>query len=158
MVLATLFLITGISFATGIQPLNGPPTVACAAPFGVWVKITINFHRPKFDCLRGFGICLDWQAGIESSGNPNEVGGCPVRMKLENDKLVMQVSEAELSRYENGSSLHFFEGKTSITLEDDTELPQEITRDLGSSTPVVIKAGSYPVSFRDGIYTVTFQL
>ncbi|MBN1198955.1 MAG: hypothetical protein JXA23_06365 [Bacteroidales bacterium] len=158
LILTNLLLITGVSFATESQSFNGPSNTAFTAPAGVWVKLTVTFHRPKLDCLKGFGLCFDLNWGIEKGGSQNDTEVCPVSMQLEKNQLQMQVAEADLKNYENGSSLQYFQGKPTITLEDDTEIPLRISRELGSTSPIVIKAGVYPVSFQNGTYLVTIQL
>lgn len=156
--LVSVLLLSGASFATEMQSCTGESPVAVKAPVGVWVKVTVIFHRPKLDCLKGFGFCFNVNWGIEGGGSVNDERGCPVTMRLESNQLTMQVTEKELSIYEGGTTLPYFEGKTSITLEDPAELPPGITRELGSSTPIVIKPGTYPVSYQNGIYTVIIHL
>jgi len=157
-VIANVLLISGLSFATEMKSQINSSPVSIMAPVGVWVKVSLTFHRPKLDCLRGFGFCFNFTWGIDNSGSPNEERGCPVSLKLDNNLLMMQVMESDLAGYEHGSTLQYFKGKSAITIEDYTELPPGITRELGSSTPIVIRPGSYPVSFENGVYTIVIQL
>jgi len=158
LILANVLLFSGFTLASEMQSKTDYSPLSVTAPVGVWVKLTIIFHRPKRDCLKGFGLCFNIEWGIDGAGSPNEVKGCPVNMKIENNQLIMQVKESDLQNYEQGSTLTYFKDKTSMTLEDLTELPPGITRELGSSTPIVIKPGTYPVTYQNGIYTVVFQL
>lgn len=157
-ILSGLLLFSGVSMATSasFEKCEMPTTVT--APVGVWVKLSLVFHRPKLDCLKGFGFCFDLTWGVDGSGSSTEGPGCPVSMKLENDHLILQVSEKDLANYEHGSSLQYFSGKTSITLEDYTEVPAGISRELGSPSPIVIKPGSYPVTYQSGVFSVIFPI
>jgi hypothetical protein len=148
----SVFLLAGSSEAADV----------CASPLRlpeVWIKLTIKFHRPKTDCQTGFGICFDLSAGIENPVGSNGRDVCPVRARL-NDKnqLVLEVAETALTAYENGGSLPYFQGKTSVTIIDPYSLSAGTCKALGSSPPLTIKPGNYPVSFANGIYTVVFQL
>lgn len=158
LILTNLLLFTGVSLAMDFHSLPGSSAMAFTSPVGVWVKLTIIFHRPKLQCLKGFGICFDLNYGIEKEDPTIGEEGCPVSMQLDKSHLKLQVTESALKTYESGGSLQYFQGKPTITLEDDTEIPLEVSRELGSSSPLMIKAGSYPVSFQNGAYIVTFPL
>ncbi len=150
-VLGMLF-VSQTSFATGIKSCT-------ASPAGVWVKFLLNFHRPKMDCKSGFGLCLLVTAGIEVSGESSEQNLCVVRGQLnERNQLIIQVEEEALNKYEGGAALPFFNGKTSISILDPYTLPDASCRALGSSVPLTIKPGNYPVSYENGVYEVVFQL
>lgn len=135
------------------------PSTASYLP--VWVNIRIVFKRPKFNCERGFGLCITFSAGIENqlAQTSSEEPGCPVKIQLnERNQLMIQVAESELTKYEGGASLIHFKGKSSITIEDPTPLPDGLCKALGTSPPLTIKPGDYPVSYNNGTYLVTFQL
>jgi len=124
----------------------------------IWVKFSLILHRPKFECLTGFGFCFSVNAGIDKMGNPT-LSGCPVMMRINDRKqLIIQVTEENLRTYENGSALRYFKGQVNISLEDPTALNPELGRELGSTDPVIIQPGIYPVTFSNGTYTVTIPL
>lgn len=141
---------------------NGKVSIPSASPnttLSAWIGIKIIFHRPKLNCERGFGICFEFSAGLEDNPALASDQMCPVKFQLnEKDQLVMQVEERELARYEGGTALPNFKDRNSITLQDPVTLSADLSRALGSSTPLTIKAGVYPVSYGTGIYTVVFQL
>lgn len=124
----------------------------------VWVKISLIFHRPKFDCLSGFGFCLDVSAGVDKMAMPVS-SSCPVLMKInDQNQLLIQVTEENLRNYENGSTLPYFKDKTAITLEDSYTLTPATCRELGANNPVIIRPGRYPVMYANNTYTVTIPL
>jgi hypothetical protein len=89
-----LSLIAMILFSeTTVAAMTG--AFANSGPGGVWIKISLNFHRPKFDCQTGFGICLDISAGIDLAMPAS--GTCPVQMRInEQNQLQIQVTEDNL--------------------------------------------------------------
>jgi hypothetical protein len=130
-----------------------------SSPAGVWVKFLLNFHRPKMECKSGFGLCLIVTAGIEAPGQSAENSLCLVRGQLnERNQLIIQVEESALSKYEGGSALPYFKEKTSISIPDPYVLSDGTCRALGSSPPLMIKPGNYPVSYENGVFEVVFQL
>lgn len=140
-------------FAVEMKSCPNPPT-------GVWIKIMVNLHRPKLDCERGFGICFAVSWGLEE--RPilgSEQNLCSMRGQInELNQLVLEVDETVLSKYEGGAALPYFKDKTSISILDPYTLPEATSRALGSSVPVTIKPGNYPVTFANGVYRVVFQL
>ncbi len=151
-----LSLIAMILFSeTTVAAMTG--AFANPGPSGVWIKISLNFHRPKFDCQTGFGICLDITAGVDMAMPAS--GSCPVQMRInERNELQIQVNEDNLRLYDNGSVLPNFRDKSGLVLEDPYTFSPATCRELGSPVPVVIRAGKYPVTFSNGIYTVKIPL
>ncbi|MEI6681036.1 MAG: hypothetical protein WCO44_00335 [Bacteroidota bacterium] len=133
--------------------------VVCTAPCGIWIKFELCFHRPKLLCKSGFGICMDVTAGIDNPGPVADKAMCPVKAMInDRNQLVLEVTAEALANYEYGAALPNFKDKTAITLEEPYTLSPGTSKALGSLSPVTIKAGTYPVSFANGIYTVVFQL
>ena len=130
------------------------------APVGVWIKLLINFHRPKLDCASGFGICLVLSWGYEElGGNMASRNLCSVRGQL-NDRhqLVVEINEAVLAGYDGGSALAYFKDKKSISILDSYALPDETCKALQASTLLTIVPGNYPISYENGVYTIVFQI
>lgn len=139
------------SIAAEVKPI---PT----APTAVWIKLQIIFHRPKFNCESGFGVCFLVSAGFDGSGSPGAGNSCSARGQLnEKNQLIVEVEESVLARYEGGALLRNFKDKTSVTIPDPYVLPETTCRALGSNSPLTIKAGNYPVSFQNGVYSLVFQ-
>ncbi|HNY04120.1 MAG TPA: hypothetical protein PKG48_16110 [Bacteroidales bacterium] len=138
---------------------SAPGTLA-AAPTGVWIKFELNLHRPKLGCERGFGLCLIVTTGFNTDNLVSKESGLlPVRGRVnERNQLVVEISEEALTKYERGSSLPFFRNRNSITIQDPYEVPEPVCRSLGISFPRFVKPGTCPVTYQNGVYTVTFQL
>jgi len=153
--LAAMLLITGASIANEMPVVKKFTSVPS---FSFWVKFHLIFHKKSTECKTGFGFCLITTLGTEGGSNTSVENYCPVQMMLEGDQLFLQVTETALATWEQGSTLPYFKGKSSVTFEESAEIPADISRKLGSQVPLVIKAGTYPVTYRNGTYTVTFTL
>jgi hypothetical protein len=143
----------------GIQGLSSASELLVKSPdIGFWIKIYVKLHKPKFDCEKGFGFCFDVTAGIDGPVKIDEKV-CLVKAKLDAmNQLVFEISEHDLIKYDNASSLPFFKDKNSITLDEPYTLSMETCRNLGASKPIIIKAGTYPIKYSDNAYTVLFKL
>ena len=138
--------------------VNSGANCPTSAGMEFWIKFGFTFHRPKLDCKQGFGLCMDVSWGWDGMRTASEII-CPVRGRInDQNQLVVEIGEDDLAKYENGSTLPFFSGHESITLEDPFTFSKEVSRQLGLSAPLTIKTGTYPVSYADGKYTVIFQL
>jgi len=146
-----MIFLTEMSFASEMKLCN-------YAPEGIWIKLLINFHRPRTNCQSGFGLCFVVTWGWEELNGFSEKNLCPVKGQLKERNLFIEVNAADLTTYESGSTLTYFKEKTSISILDSYTLPDATSRALGSITPLTIKPGNYPVSFKNGVYTIVFQL
>ncbi len=145
-------LLMGSTFANECKP-------AIPNPPGFWIRLDLTFHRPKTECKTGFGICADLTCGVDSPVQSTDPSHCLVKARInERNQLEVEIAEEELAKYERGATLPFFKGKTSITLEEPYTLSPAACRALGSSVPLTIKAGNYPVTYVSPVYTVVFQL
>jgi hypothetical protein len=126
--------------------------------YSVWVKIILSFHRPKTQCKSGFGICLDFEFGADKAAGFGETG-CPAAARInESGKLELRMTETDLQKYENGTSLQYFR-KGTITIEDAYTFSEPVTKALGVSGQITIRPGAYPVVYDASAqtYTVSFQ-
>ncbi len=151
-----LIVITGLVFLTqNIFGAEAKPLM----PFKIWFRVDIIFHRPKLNCERGFGLCFLGSSGFENPVGTINKETCSGKIMLdEGNRLVLEVAESELARYEGGTALPNFKEKTSITLHDPYTLPPNLCKQLGAPGPLVIKPGTYPVTNSERVYRVVFQL
>ena len=148
-------MLTGATQAGTYNTVNVTP--GPSPSFAVWIKIIINFHRPKTQCQSGFGICLDFEVGTQKATVP-VTGLCPVQARINAaGQLELMVYEQDLVKYENGFALSYF-NNGSLTFEDPYTFSDPVSKQLGAERQLTIKPGTYPV-VRDkaaGTYTVTF--
>jgi hypothetical protein len=147
-----MMFFSGTSFASEMKS-------SVSAPTGVWIKLLINFHRPKMECQRGFGLCFVFSWGFEELDGFSEKNLCLAKGQLnDRNQFIIEVDETSLTKYEGGSTLPYFKNKASISILDPYTLTDVTCRALGSSAPKTIKPGNYPVSYENGVYTIVFQL
>ena len=119
----------------------------------VIITLNINFHSRKSNCQSGFGICsisinIDWD-------KPTNGNGMKVQAFINpSNQLVLRIPNAGLQAYENGSTLNYFAGKKTIVVDDSYELSREVNNALGSTSPLVIKKGEYPVTSNGTYYEI----
>lgn len=150
-------ILMSAAFVNAANSNNITAKASSSAAYSVWIKIIINFHRPKTQCQSGFGICLDFEVGTQKAGGS---GLCPAQARInEAGQLELKVTEADLLNYENGFALTYFRNGT-FTLEDPYTFSDPVSRLLNFDGQITVKPGSYPViysaSSRD--YTVTFPI
>jgi hypothetical protein len=158
----TLCIVSILMSAAMLQASNNGSTITNPGPsasYSVWIKIIINFHRPKTNCESGFGICLDFEVGT-AKATGSGAGLCPAQARInDSGQLEIMVSEADLLNYENGFALTYFR-KGAITLDDPYTFSGPTSRLLNFDRQVLVKAGTYPVVYdaSSRTYTVTFPI
>ncbi|MCX6280496.1 MAG: hypothetical protein NTU51_00860 [Bacteroidetes bacterium] len=156
----TLCILSMLMSAASIQAgkyntvnMNTSPS----ASYSVWVKIILNFHRPKMQCKSGFGICIDFEFGTDKATGYG-AALCPAQARINSaGQLELKVAESDLQKYENGFALPYFQ-KGSLFFEEPYTFSDPVTKLLGASHQLTIGAGSYAVVFDAATrtYTVTF--
>ena len=65
---------------------------------------------------------------------------------------------AEEMKKTQADVVEYMQSHSSYLFDVEFALPEELWKALGSSTPLIIKKGSYPLEYKDGVYTVCIQL
>lgn len=153
-IFSLLIFIVMTGMTGGFEPAPMP-----APTPGLNFNFKIVFKRPKMNCERGFGICLITSVYWGESLGGREQSQCPASITLnERKQLTISVKEQDLTKYDGGSALPYFKGKSSVTIPDPYAIPEEICRNLGADPPLTIPSGTYPVTYEDGIYTLVIRL
>jgi hypothetical protein len=111
------------------------------------IRIEIEFGGTEPQCP-GKGLCtwsFDITRGIIGTVNYDGNG----------NTLSLSFSRKDVETYQP-DKLQYLDGET-FELPKNFVLNEEQNRRLGATKPVVLKAGSYPLTFENGIYTVTFD-
>lgn len=89
-----------------------------------------------------------------SANYPTEgmVGG---NLGVNNDSKILTVgiSEAEILRVQP-DKIVYFKNKTSVIFEEDFIMPSEINVATKAYKPIVIRAGEYPITYKNGMYYI----
>jgi len=155
--LLSMLTATGALHAAKYYPVNVNP--GSSPSCSIWVKLIITFHRPKTQCLTGFGICFAIEVGTDKASGSGS-GQCPALARMNNlGQLELIVSEEDLLQYENGFALPYFKSGT-LTFEDPYSFSEPVSRKLGTIGQLTVKEGSYTVVFDASArtYMVTFPI
>lgn len=148
--LPALFIVQGL-FATEPVTTPGPSSMA-------W-EFKINWHTPRSNCTRLLGICsISFCVTInfaEDSPGSEEVP-CTIMLNRDNE-MVIRLSESNLSKYDP-ELLKYFTGKSTVTFDDTYDITEEISKATQPQGRVIIRPGTYPLLYQNGVYTITFPL
>lgn len=136
-IIITLIISTYMAMAVGVE-VNG--------------RITIG-KKSSGNCS-GFGFCSMSGAGNSS---PKDGMRSTFLYNSDNNTLVIGISRNEIQTI-NASKLQYFEGKNSITLEENFTVPAELAQQFGFAKTVTIRRGTYNLSYTNGIYYITIVL
>jgi hypothetical protein len=121
----------------------------------VVITIKLNLHSKKMDCNAGFGFCkITINITFEDNIKPESEMITGKTFMNGQNQLVIKLNEEDLKNYDNGSVFKYFDGKSSIYVDADYEVTRQVYTALGLQKPVTIKAGTYPLSYDQGIYTI----
>jgi len=113
-----MFLLVETLYATEMRPVASSPTT-------VWIKLSLIFHRPKLQCQEGFGVCAALTWGIDAPTGTTTRETCTVRAQLNSkNQLIIEITEADITSYNNGATLPYFRNKSSISIPDPYTLPR----------------------------------
>jgi len=126
------------------------PTITVKVEIG---KKKIN-GQPVTGCPQ-FGFC---RISIENIGAGTEnMSKGTLQVSDDAKSVTIGIQEADILRYQP-DKINYFQKKTSVTFDEDFVFPEDINNAAKASKPLVIKAGTYPLSYKDGIYYITFTL
>lgn len=130
-----------------------PDLVCTASNEIIKPKVTICFTiARKRDC-EGFGIC-NFQASV-SEVRPNNATAS-VYLDDFSNALVFEIDRG---RGINDSAYERYFSSGYFVMEDDSQLPYDLSSDLGVERTITLSQGSYPISESNGIirYVIPFR-
>jgi len=136
----TLFLILAL-FSVGF---------ASAGPV---INIGLHIGKKKLPGCPGFGFC---KVSI-SLKEPGMLTGTTLQVDEAKNVLIIGISEKDILENQP-DKLGYFRGKSSVLFEEDVIFPKEINQKIGAKNDLLIREGTYPISFSDGVYYIKFSL
>ncbi len=116
----------------------------------IGIGLEIDFGRRSRAC-DGRGLCrvklaveTDPTAQGRFISNGNGTGDGTLTLSIPIDYIV----KTQQDKMQN------FKGQTEFVVEEDYTLPVDVSTKLGAKGTLTIKAGNYPMSLRDRIYTI----
>jgi hypothetical protein len=143
---STLAVILLAAYSSNIVAKNHPNFNA-EIKRGIIINIEITFGGKEPDCS-GRGICrfdIDITTGIVGTVDYDALEST---MSLSFSKSAVETHQADKLQYLTGKEFE---------LPKDVILPAEMNKKLGAAKGLVLKAGSYPIVLKNGVYTVVFD-
>lgn len=153
-IIALFFVLT-----IGYQGLMATEPVITPVPSNKGFEFKIDFHTPRSQCTKFFGICsisFCLTVNFEEGGAGSGEVPCTITINHKNE-LIIQLSEAKIAMYDPGL-LKFFSGKTMLTFDDTYDITAEISKGMQPQGKVVIRPGDYPLDYQNGRYILTIPL
>ncbi len=123
-----------------------------------------NNSKTKISKSGSIGIGVDIQVGRRTK-DCTGWGICGVKIRVETDPtafikydggegtLMLTISE-DYVRQTQPDKLKYFAGQRQFVMEEDFVLPSDVCAKIGAKSNTTIKAGRYPMTLRDKIYTI----
>jgi hypothetical protein len=150
--LALLFAI----MAAGQSLFAGDPVVM-STPSSRGIHFIIDLHTPRSHCTQYLGVCK-LSVCIEFNFEDGSLGAGEIPCEINfgrNNELIIQLLENNIAKFDPGL-LKFLAGKTTVTIDDTYDITEDISKGLQPQGRVVIRPGTYPFTYVNGVYTFTF--
>lgn len=110
------------------------------------INIIIKWGRHKYNCEKGFGICIfySWSIHSEGSGMIGRGGDVITKAKLrkDGDNFSIILNKSEIEKYEVLRE-NLLGNKSYVVFEDNFEIPEEVLKNFGLRGNKTIREGSY---------------
>lgn len=113
--------------------------------FFVFILVTVlctGLHSYAGDGRKGKDNCAEEKI-VSSSFSFDE----------KTSRLTMSFEEDELKTTEP-QKLRFFRKRKFFKVNEAFELPKELCEALGTTGPILIKCGNYPIEYKEGTFTI----
>ena len=122
-------------------------TTTCVRPPKIHIVIVMG--KPKYDCEVYPGICV-FLYGTFDRTNPLSAG---TYASYENNSLQIEIMKNEISEALNKK----LQEDSTFDLENEYEIPDDISRDLGSDTNIILTPGSYEIQDNGDSYKLNIR-
>jgi len=122
-------------------------TTTCVRPPKIHIVIVMG--KPKYDCEVYPGICV-FLYGTFDRTNPLSAG---TYASYENNSLQIEIMKNEISETLNKK----LQEDSTFDLENEYEIPDDISRDLGSDTNIILTPGSYEIQDNGDSYLMNIR-
>ena len=122
-------------------------TTTCVRPPKIHIVIVLG--KPKYDCEVYPGICVFLYGTIDRT-NPLSAG---TYASYENNTLQIEIMKNEISETLNKK----LQEDSTFELENEYEIPDDISRDLGSDTNIMLTPGSYEIQDNGDSYILNIR-
>ncbi len=120
----------------------------------IHIKITLEFGKKSQPNCPGFGLC---KCGISFPGSQD--GSVNGAMDINTDKMsmIIGVNEKDIVNIQP-EKIVYFKGKSVVTFEEDYVFLSEFNTAAKITRPIIIKKGTYPLTYKNEYYYIEFPL
>lgn len=115
---------------------------------------TITFGKKSSSTCSGFGFC---RMASDKTTTPKCEMNCMFKYDDVQRTFTIAISQTEITM-KNPNLMQYFREKTSVTIEEDFLIPEEIRTLLSLTGNNVIKAGNYNLALKDGVYEIVITI
>lgn len=120
---------------------------------GIFINGAFTLGRKSKSC-EGFGICT---AAVTTTGYSDGSVYGTLDVDQERGSMILSINANDIQNIQP-DKLVFFSNKTELTFDEDFTFPVEFNTALQASKPLVIKKGTYDLSYKSGKYCIEIPL
>lgn len=115
---------------------------------------TITFGKKSSSSCSGFGFC---KMATDQSTSPKGEMNCRFKYDAEQRIFVVAITQTEIAQ-KNPAMLQYFQNKSTVVLEEDFVLPNDVKTMLKAAADINIKKGQYNLLEKNGTYEIVISL
>lgn len=120
---------------------------------GIVINGAFMVGRKNHDC-KGLSICT---AAVTTTGYSDGYVNGTLDVDEERGSMILSLIGNDLQNIQPDKMV-YFQNKTEITFDEDFTFPVEFNTALQASKPLVIKKGTYDLSYKSGKYCIEIPL
>lgn len=114
---------------------------------------TITLGKKTNNCS-GFGIC---NIAADKSNSPAGDMSCVFIYEEERGVFIIKISQTEILT-KSADKSQYFQNKSSVIIEEDFTIPNDVISLLGISKSLTIKKGTHELISRAGFYEIVIDI
>ncbi|MHC1774919.1 MAG: hypothetical protein AB9834_05835 [Lentimicrobium sp.] len=119
---------------------------------GIVIKTTLTIGRKSQDCY-GFGFCLITSSSSYTDGAINGA----IDVNEERGSMIISINESDIQKMQP-DKMSYFNNKSTVIFAEDYALTEDLNRALQAKKPLLIKKGTYDLSYSNGKFYIEIPL
>lgn len=119
---------------------------------GIVIKTTLTIGRKSQDCS-GFGFCLILRSSSYADGAING----SIDVNEERGSMIISINASDIQKMQP-DKMSYFNNKSTVIFTEDYALTEDLNRALQAQKPLLIKKGTYDLSYSNGKFYIEIPL
>lgn len=119
---------------------------------GIVIKTTVSIGRKSRDCY-GFGLCIIASSSSYADGAING----SIDVDEERGSMIISINESDIQKVQPDKMM-YFSNKSTVIFAEDYALTEDLNRALQAKKPILIKKGTYHLSYSNGKFYIEIPL